>query len=178
MDASVHHLQGEAERVSTQDLLSTLQAFHREKLTLRQRHVAVARHVDNYAFNNTYQNVVSREDLHLAWLESAIAELGGTPDSVAEPDLPARGRKDSFLPFISQDAQEAEAIVARWRPRLPEIGNARHRNMVQIILGETLEHRRFFEQMTAGREDLLGRRANGPGPVGTGDGVLPVRWVE
>jgi hypothetical protein len=49
--------------------------------------------------------------------------------------------------------------------------------MIQVILGETLEHKRFFDQMLAGRDDLLGRRANGPGSPGTGDGVLPVRWL-
>ena len=43
-----------------------------------------------------------------------------------------------------------------------------------MILGETLEQQRFFEQALAGREDLLGRRADG---AGTGDGVMPTRWV-
>ena len=49
---------------------------------------------------------------------------------------------------------------------------------MNVVLGETLEHKRFFDQMLAGREDLLGRRANGPKVKGTGDGVLPVRWLE
>jgi hypothetical protein len=50
--------------------------------------------------------------------------------------------------------------------------------MVGVILGETLEQKRFFDQMIAGREDLLGRRANGPASPGTGGGVMGVRWVE
>ena len=50
--------------------------------------------------------------------------------------------------------------------------------MMQVVLGETLEHKRFFDQILAGREDMLGRRSNGPGSPGTGDGVLPVRWIE
>jgi hypothetical protein len=50
--------------------------------------------------------------------------------------------------------------------------------MMQVILGETLEQKRFFDQMIAGKDDLLGRRANGPGREGTGDGVLPVRWMK
>ena len=41
--------------------------------------------------------------------------------------------------------------------------------MLHVILGETLEHKRFFEQALAGRTDLLGRRADG---AGTGGGVL------
>ena len=38
--------------------------------------------------------------------------------------------------------------------------------MMKVILGETLEQKRFFDQMPPGREDLLGRRANGPGSPG------------
>ena len=49
--------------------------------------------------------------------------------------------------------------------------------MMQVVLGETLEHKRFFDQIAAGREDMLGRRANGPGSPGTGDGVMSVRWL-
>jgi hypothetical protein len=47
--------------------------------------------------------------------------------------------------------------------------------MLNVILGETVELRRFFEQALSGREDLLGRRSDG---AGTGGGVLPTRWVE
>ena len=63
----------------TDELLAMLREFHRDKLTLRQRHVAVARQVSQYDANNTYQYVINREDVHLSWLESAIAELEGTP---------------------------------------------------------------------------------------------------
>jgi hypothetical protein len=164
--------------VNPTDLLSTLREFHREKLAMRQRHAAVARQVSRYEFNNTYQYILAREDVHLSWLEAAIAELAGTADQVGEPALPPGGRKPDFLPLVQEDAREAEAFVQRWRPRLPQISHARHRTMIDVILGEVLEHKRFFDQMTAGRDDLLGRRANGPGRSGTGDGVLPVRWIE
>jgi hypothetical protein len=175
----VHRLQTKAEHVKPDDLLSTLRSFHREKLAMRERHVAVARFVTDYEFNNTYQYVIAREDVHLSWLEAALTEAGEIPDVVEEPHITAArvGGKADFLPLVSEDSRLAEAFVAKWRPRLPEITNARHRNMMQVVLGETLEHRRFFEQILAGREDLLGRRANGPGSPGTGDGVLPVRWL-
>ncbi len=159
-------------------LLAMLQECHVEKLALRQRHVAVARRVTDYDFNNTYQYVIAREDVHLAWLEAAVTELGGTPEDRPEADLPPAGKKADFLPLVRDDARQAEAFVARWRQRLPDIGHARHRGMIQVILGETLEHKRFFDQIVAGREDVLGRRANGPGSPGTGDGVLPVRWMD
>jgi hypothetical protein len=174
----VHHLQAEAKRVKPTDLAATLRQFHHEKLAMRQRHVAVARLVADYEFNNTYQYVIGREDVHLSWLEAALAELDVKPDDVDQPALPAAGRKPDFMPLVTEDAHEAEAFVARWRPQVAEMTQARHRLMLQVVLGETLEQKRFFDQMIAGRDDLLGRRANGPGPSGTGDGVLPVRWIE
>jgi hypothetical protein len=160
------------------ELLSVLNECHHDKLALRQRHVAVARHVTDYEFNNTYQYIIAREDVHLQWLEAAIAELGETPGDEREPDIPKPGRKESFLPLIESDTRLVDAFVTRWQTRLETVTHARHRNMIKVIVGETLEHKRFFEQMLAGRQDLLGRRANGPGPSGTGDGVLPVRWIE
>jgi len=166
--------------VNTNDLAAVLIKFHQEKLVLRERHVAVAQDVSSYEFNNTYQYVIAREDMHLAWLESAIAELGGKPATVPAPVLPPQGKKDqkdSFLPLVAEDAREAQALVDRWRPRVADLEQARHRTLLQVILGETLEHKRFFDQMGAGRLDLLGRRSNGPGSPGTGDGVMSVRWL-
>jgi len=163
--------------VTGTDLLSTIREFHRDKLTLRQRHVAVARYVTDYEFNNTYQYVIAREDVHLSWLEAAIAELGGTPEVVAEPELTVSGKKPDFDPLVREDAGDAWTFAERWRPRLAGVGNARHRNMLQVIVGETLEQKRFFDLIVAGREDVLGRRSNGPGSPGTGDGVLAVRWL-
>lgn len=160
------------------DLLVILRDVHREALTLRQRHVAVARQVSQYDANNTYQYVISREDRHLSWLDAALAELGTVSEAVPEPVLPALGRKASFIPLVEQDAKDAAAFVACWRPRLDGVTNARHRNMLSVMLGETLEHKRFFDQIAAGRTDQLGRRANGPGSPGTGDGVIDVRWIE
>ena len=160
------------------DLSRTLSEFHREKLTLRQRHVAVAKQVADYDANNTYQYVIAREDVHLQWLEAALGELGAQPADVAEPALPVLGRKASVTPLVEEDSREADGFVSRWRAKVGDLGNARHKGMLQVVLGETLEHKRFFDQIAAGREDVLGRRANGPGSPGTGDGVLPVRWIE
>jgi hypothetical protein len=55
------------------------------------------------------------------------------------------------------------------------VSHARHRNMLNVILGESMEHKRFFEQAAAGLEDLLGRRTGGVERVGA---VLPTRWLE
>ena len=163
------------------ELVDTLRELHRDKLTLRERHVAVARHVDHYDFNNTYQYVINREDVHLSWLETAIAELGGTPDQVPPLELPSpgpkakRGKPGAFTGLVQEDARSAEALVAKWRPRVAMIENVRHAKMVQVILGETLEHQRFFAQIAQGNEQVLGTRMPG---AGTGNGVMGVRWLE
>jgi len=157
------------------DLLTTLQELHRDKLALRERHVAVARRIDHYDFNNTYQYAINREDVHLAWLETAIRELGGVPDEPAEVPLPSPGKKGAFTSLVIEDAAAAEAFVAKWRPRVAGISNIRHARMVDVILGETLEHRRFFAQIAQGNEQVLGLRMPG---AGTGHGVMGVRWVE
>ena len=159
-------------------LVDTLREFHREKLVMRERHVAVARLVATYEFNNTYQYAIAREDTHLAWLEAALADEGGTPDEVAAPTVPPLGRKASVAPLVTEDAREAGEFAARWRPRLDGITHARHRTMMGVVIGETLEHKRFFEQIADGHLDVLGRRSNGPGSPGTDGRVLPERWME
>ncbi len=54
--------------------------------------------------------------------------------------------------------------------------NARQRGMLRVVLGETLEQKRFFEQARAGQTDLLGCRSQRVGPrIGS---VLPTRWIE
>ena len=157
-------------------MLAILLEFHRDKLTLRQRHVAVAKQVSQYNANNTYQYVINREDVHLSWLDAALAELDATPRPWPSPCC--RRRPEGKL-RAARDAGRADAgaFVARWRPRLTELTHARHRNMLDVILGETLEQKRFFDQIAAGRDDALGRRSNGPGSPGTGDGVMDKRWI-
>jgi Mn-containing catalase len=160
--------------------LELLAEFHKDKLSARQRHVAVARLVSDYEFNNAYQYVINREDTHLQWLEAAIARLGGTPATVAEPTVTAatsdkKNPNGKFLPLVSEDSKAAGDLVAKWRPKSAGIVSDRDRKLAGVILGETLEQKRFFDQMLGGQDDLLGRRMKG---ASTGDGVMPVRWVE
>jgi hypothetical protein len=160
--------------VKATELLEFLAAFYRDKLTVRNRHVAAARFVADYNINNTYQYVINRDDMHVRWLQDAITDAGGTPEEQAVPDLDMGKDKDVQRKVITSDRDAAQKFVERWRDRVDALPNARHRSMLRVILGETLEQQRFFEQALAGREDLLGRRADG---AGTGDGVLSTRWV-
>ena len=158
------------------ELLALLRDFYRDKLTMRQRHVAVAKHVPDYDFNNTYQYIVAREDVQLNWLRDAITDMGGTLEDVAEPTIQGSGKSTEIQSrLISEDRDAAQKFVDAWTPRVEGMPNARHRSLLRVILGETLEHKRFFDQAIAGRSDLLGRRADG---AGTGGGVLGVRWIE
>jgi len=157
------------------DLLPLLQEFYREKLAMLLRHQTGARLIGQYDFNNTYQYIVNREDVQLSWLASAIAGLGGTPADAPGSDRGTPG-KDAARRILHEDEADAQAFVDRWAPRIRQMTNARHAKMLRVILGETLEQKRFFEQALAGQTDLLGRRPDHVGPrVGE---VLPTRWIE
>jgi hypothetical protein len=170
--------------VTSTQLLELLRAFHKDKLAMLRRHQAAARHVSDYDFNNTYQYVIAREDMHVSWVRDAILDLSeqtnapaaGQADEAPEPAIQVSGKgAEAERAVIAQDRDGAQAFVDTWRPRVAQMTHARHRTMLNVVLGETLEHRRFFEQAIGGRTDLLGRRPEG---AGTGGGVLPVRWIE
>jgi hypothetical protein len=169
-------VQGKAGVVT--DLLPTLQEFYRDKFTALLRHQAGARLIGQYDINNTYQYVVNREDTQLTWLRQAITDLGGSVDAGASDS--ARQASGSGTArdrvVVEEDIRDAQAFVDRWRPRVQALSNARHRKMLDVILGETLEQKRFFEQAHAGNIDLLGKRTDDVGPrVGQ---VRATRWVE
>jgi hypothetical protein len=175
VDARLHHVQGEAERVT--DLLATLQEFYREKLTAMLRHQAGARLIGQYDINNTYQYIINREDVQLSWLSAAITELGGTLPEATEPARTPSGKAaEQARQILDEDSRDARAFVDRWTPRVQTMANARQAKMLRVVLGEALEQQRFFDQARAGQLDLLGRRPDHVGPrVGS---VLSTRWIE
>ena len=161
------------------DLLELLTACYRDKLAQVARHEAHAWQISEYDFNNTYQYILAREDMHLAWIRAAVEELGhAAPEraaSIATPTSRGRRKESESAALLRQDAQEAQAFVDRWRPKVEVMSHIRNQGMLRVVLGETLEQKRFFDQAVAGRTDLLGRRMDG---AGTGGGVLPTRWLE
>ena len=166
------------------ELLDFLREFHRDKLTMLRRHEAAARYVSDYDFNNTYQYVIAREEMHVSWVRDAILDASGQTneaasglaEDAAEPVVQVSGKGEAAQSaVIAQDRDAAQAFADKWRPRVASLSHARHRTMLNVIIGETLEHKRFFEQAVAGRKDLLGSRPEG---AGTGGGVLPTRWIE
>jgi hypothetical protein len=183
MDARLHLLQGKTEGLMSSDLQTLLTEFAAERVALIERHEASARAVSHYDFNNTYQYVINREETHLSWLQTALAEYHAVlppagSAALAAPEAPKTSRKfeaSAFRGILEDDARYLGAFVEKWRPRVEAVTHARHRGMLNVILGESMEHKRFFEQAAAGFEDLLGRRTSGAERVG---GVVSSRWME
>lgn len=159
------------------DLLPLLQDFHRDKLAMLLQHQAGARLISQYDANNTYQYIINREEAQLTWIATAIRELGAEAPDAEEPVRTAQGKPAAAaLAILDEDGRAAEQFVDRWRPRVDAMTHARHARMLRVILGETLEQRRFFAQALAGRQDLLGKRGEQLGPS-YGE-VLSSRWIE
>jgi hypothetical protein len=163
------------------ELRQLLTDFTAERLAILQRHEASARVVSHYDFNNTYQYVIAREETHIGWMQNALAEFSITLPAPAAalptPEAP-KGKKlapSAFTPILEEDARTLRAFVDRWRARVDAMTHARHRTMLNVVLGESLEHVRLFEQGAGGDEDLLGRRTSMAERVGA---VLPHRWME
>jgi hypothetical protein len=183
VDALVHHLQGKAESLDMQreELLKFLTDVTADRIALLQRHEAGARVVSHYDFNNTYQYVINREETHLRWLQDALGEFGvGLPQPATTYPVPEVGKSKKgdlsvFRGVLEDDVRTLRAFVDRWRPRVEKITHARHRTMLGVMLGESLEYARMFEQAAGGFEDVLGKRSSHTTRVGA---VLPTRWLE
>jgi hypothetical protein len=160
--------------VKASELASLLQEFYLDKRALHDRHVEGATHVSAYEFNNTYQYIINRETAHLTWIRTAL-EDAGLAVPVEGPSASVAGGRGRERAIIEDDGRHLQAFHDKWATRLPSVTHVRHHNMIRVILGETVEHKRFCDQMLEGREDVLGRRMAG---ATTGGGVLPTRWVE
>ncbi len=164
------------------ELRQLLTDFAAERVAILQRHEAGARTVSHYDLNNTYQYVIAREETHVSWLQNALAEFDvALPNAASTLPVPATAKPGkkvdpvTFRGILEDDARTLGQFVEKWRPRVEVMTHARHRTMLNVVLGESLEHKRLFEQGAAGFEDLLGRRTSGAERVG---GVLATRWME
>ena len=164
------------------ELRSLLTAITADRVALIQRHEAGARVVSHYDFNNAYQYVIAREETQLSWLRAALEEISA-PMPAAATEIPVppvskpskNAEASAYRNILEDDARHLAAFVERWRPRVATVTHARHRTMLGVVLGESVEHQRLFEQAGAGLEDVIGRRTAGATRVGA---VLPARWQE
>jgi hypothetical protein len=164
------------------ELRELLSAVTADRVAIIQRHEAGARAVGHYDFNNAYQYVIAREETHLSWLRSALEEMGATmPLAASEIPVPTPTKRSknadaqAYSGILEDDARHLAAFVERWQPRVASVTHARHRLMLGVMLGESMEHQHLFEQAAAGVEDVIGRRTAGAERVGA---VLPTRWQE
>ena len=152
-----------------------LQEAYRDRFALLRRHIDGATRMADYEFNNTYQYVIGREEIHVQWLRDAVVDLGAEvpaePSALAVPEGKGVPGERAIL---EDDLRLGRAFVDKWRARLADVRNARHRLLLDLIIGEVVEQTNFFQLALAGRDDLLGTRMPG---ASTGDGVLPVRWM-
>ena len=154
------------------DLAPLLREFYSERLALLQRHVTSARGISTYDVNNAYQYVIAREETHVYWVHRAILDVGATvPDVPGDAGAPSGSERD----LASADAAANKAFVAKWTPKVADVTHARHRKMLQVVLGEMQEHQRLFQQAGEGRTDIIGVPVAGTERHGV---VLGTRWVE
>jgi hypothetical protein len=125
-------------------------------VSLLMRHEDVAQTITDYDINNAYQYIIAREQTHLSWLQHALLDLGAPlpTDPGRGPVLSAKG--DSWKSLAADDARGNAQFVEKWRPRIEDISNARHKGMLKVVIGETLEHKRLFDQAAVGNKDLIG----------------------
>ena len=142
------------------ELLAFLQEFYRETSDLFTSRQNTARSVAGYDANNGYQQVIGRQEVHLRWLSDAIASLGGTAADSAD-QISGTTSSENVKSIIDRDAGNQKAFVDRWTSIVPMITNARHRKLLELILGEMKEHLRILHQAAESRPDVLGRHADG-----------------
>lgn len=159
------------------DLQTLLREFYLDRLALLMRHESSARFVSDYDVNNAYQYVINREETHVSWVQQALLAVGQEiPNDPAVPDIkPTRKGNDAVLELASGDAQANQQFVDKWRARVDEVTNARHKGMLGVVLGEMLEHQRLFAQASEGRTDIIGTALAINERRGK---VIDRRWIE
>ena len=84
------------------------------------------------------------------------------------PEAPRAGRngRRGLSRQLAAEARLIGAFVAAMARTRRGLTHARHRTMLNVVLGESLEHKRLFDQAAAGSEDVIGRRTGGVARVG------------
>ena len=120
--------------------------------------------------------MIAREETHVSWLQHALLDLGAAiPPDPSAPDVkPTRKGNEGILQLSANDASENQRFVEKWRERVEPVTNARHKGMLEVILGEMLEHKRLFEQAASGRQDLIGKSLDINDHTGV---VMATRWT-
>jgi hypothetical protein len=143
--------------VSEQPLAELIRDMYLERVSLLMRHEDVAKVITDYDINNAYQYMIAREQTHLSWLQHALLDLGAPLVNDPPRGAAVSARGDSWKSLAADDALANAQFVEKWRPKIETITNARHKGMLQVILGEMLEHKRLFDQAASGNKNLIGK---------------------
>ena len=158
------------------DLQHLHREFYLERLALLMAHESAARFVSDYDVNNAYQYIINREETHVSWLQHALLDVGvEIPADPPVPDIKPSPKGEAVLELSGNDARSNQEFVRKWRDRIDQVTDARHKGMLGVVLGEMLEHRRLFEQASEGRTDIIGKAL----PINERRGkVIDTRWIE
>ena len=160
----------------TTALSDLIGGFLRERTALLMRHEDVATFVTDYDINNAYQYIIAREQTHLSWLQHALLDLGAPiPGDPPRDAVSAAKGADAWKALAAADARRNAEFVEQWRPRVETVSHARHKGLLNVILGEMLEHKRLFDQAAAGNTALIGTSLSYNDHPGA---VMGTRWVE
>ena len=114
LDPRLHHLQGKAELVKATELLELLaRVLPRQAGDAAAPRRGRAATSADYDFNNTYQYVIAREDMHVRWLRDAITDLGGAPEEragAATIDAAGKGAEAQRRRCIAADRDAAQRV--------------------------------------------------------------------
>ena len=161
---------------TTTALSDLITEFLLARTALLMRHEDVARFVTDYDINNAYQYIIAREQTHLSWLQHALLDLAATiPGDPPRETVSAAKGAEAWKALAAEDARLNARFVDQWRPRIEMISHARHRGMLNVTLGEMLEHKRLFDQAAAGNTALIGTSLSYNDHPGA---VMSARWVE
>ena len=83
------------------------------------------------------------------------------PLPIHSDQVSGKASRETAKSIIDADAANQKAFVDRWTPHVAAVTNARHRKMLELILGEMKEHLRVLQQAAESRADLLGRHSDG-----------------
>ena len=161
--------------MSEQPLAELIRDFYLERVKMLMRHEDVAQVITDYDINNAYQYIIAREQTHLSWLQHALLDLGaGLADDPARGAAISPVKGDAWKSLAADDAKGNAQFVEKWRAKVAGVTHARHKGMLEVILGETLEHKRLFDQAAQGRQDLIGKSLEINDHSGN---VMTTRWT-
>ena len=147
--------------MSPAELLTFLNEFYRETLELfkaRQTQRAIGRGLRRQQRLSAGARA-ARKCTFSGWAMRSRRSAARLP--IRRIRSSGKASRETAKSIIDADAAQPEGFIDRWTPRVAAVTNARHRKMLELILGEMKEHLRVLQQAAESRADLLGRHSDG-----------------